>query len=341
MARHHRGKRHYSQADVYSIARSEGAADHEARFLAGVVPPESGGDAWVVNSIGATGLVQIYDGHFPSPQRIKFLQNPRNNIREGLHKLRTQGPGAWAASRSGWRPFRGRGSGATGGSGGAGGTLTTPGRQDVALSRQTTFDRAGFEKARKLALVGQLIAKRKGTDSPLFKTGLLTTQAPSQGDFMNTRLVSKVVQHGGGPSVSLGGGAAAPGNTKVMLAPGADRPGVKTSHYLRRVLSGVAGIPGGITITTGSNHNQMTVNGNQSDHWTGHAADIGVPVDSPRGDLIAGRVLMRLGVPRARARQMARHGGLFNVQYGGHRWQVIWKTYEGGNHHNHVHVGVR
>jgi hypothetical protein len=136
------------------------------------------------------------------------------------------------------------------------------------------------------------------------------------------------------------GGGVKDGVTKVALAPGADRPGVKTSHYLRRVLSGVKGIPGGITITTGSNHNQMTVNGNVSDHWSGHAADIAVPVDSKRGDLIAGRALMRLGVPRAQARHMAQQGGLFNVNYKGKRWQVIWKTTEGGNHHNHVHVGV-
>jgi hypothetical protein len=331
MARHHRGKRHYSQADVYSIARSEGASDHEARFLAGVVPPESGGDAWVVNSIGATGLVQIYDGHFPSPQRIKFLQNPRNNIREGLHKLRTQGPGAWAASRSGWRPFRGRGSGATGGGsgGGVGGTLTTPGRQDVALSRQTTFDRAGFEKARKLALVGQLIAKRKGTDSPLFKTGLLTTQAPSQGDFMNTRLVSKVVQHGGGPSVSLGGGAGG----------GGAYPHGVGAHGTPNLLIHIGHLAQQMGLTVSENPNFGGVGGGHvpgSYHYRNEAVDIS---GNPRTMARLARI-----VEKRYGRHLAEliHNSPFGAFAIKHGKRVNPSFYSGvwAGHRNHVHIAV-
>ena len=41
------------------------------------------------------------------------------------------------------------------------------------------------------------------------------------------------------------------------------------------------------------------------------------------------------------AKSKARTGGLFNFTHGDKRIQCIWKTNEGGNHHNHVHVGVR
>jgi len=34
-------------------------------------------------------------------------------------------------------------------------------------------------------------------------------------------------------------------------------------------------------------------------------------------------------------------GGLFNFTHGNQRIQCIWKTDQGGNHHDHVHVGVR
>src|SRR5215217_998702 len=87
-----------------------------------------------------------------------------------------------------------------------------------------------------------------------------------------------------------------------------------------------------IVITTGTNHSKFTVNGNISDHFTGHAADIGMAAnggsdDSPVGDRIMTAAL--------------RAGGLFNLLHDGLRIQCIWKTDIGGNHHNHVHVGVR
>jgi hypothetical protein len=38
---------------------------------------------------------------------------------------------------------------------------------------------------------------------------------------------------------------------------------------------------------------------------------------------------------------MKQSGGLFNLHWRGHRIQVIFNTTEGGNHWNHLHVGVR
>lgn len=147
---------------------------------------------------------------------------------------------------------------------------------------------------------------------------------------------------GGGGS---GGGGAAPGRrpvTHLTVAPNADRAGVPTSHYLKRILS-EAGVPGGLVLTTGSNHKQYARPGAVSDHWYGKGADLGsvanhFPLDGKRGDEIAAKVMIRLGVPRSKAIALARQGGIHEIQYQGHRWQVIWKA---ADHHDHVHVGVR
>jgi len=42
-----------------------------------------------------------------------------------------------------------------------------------------------------------------------------------------------------------------------------------------------------------------------------------------------------------KATAQARGGGLFTLTHQGLRIQCIWKTNEGGDHHNHVHVGAR
>jgi hypothetical protein len=147
---------------------------------------------------------------------------------------------------------------------------------------------------------------------------------------------------GGGGVGGVSGQIPAGRRGTVRVAASANRAGVGLSGELTHFVSLVSGrARQPITITTGTNHNRLTVNGNVSDHWDGHAADIAVPVDSREGDHIASAALQAAGVSKARAMKLARSGGLFNVNYRGHRVQVIWKTYEGGNHHNHVHVGIR
>lgn len=142
-----------------------------------------------------------------------------------------------------------------------------------------------------------------------------------------------------------GGGSGGGGHGEVSIAPGANRAGVGVKPVVERFLrhaSANAGIP--IRVTTGTNHNQMTTTGNVSDHWDGHGADIGVPWLSRKGDRIAAGALIAAGVKPARARAMARRGGLYTLTHNGLRIQVIWKVtgaQNGGEHRNHVHVGVR
>jgi hypothetical protein len=104
----------------------------------------------------------------------------------------------------------------------------------------------------------------------------------------------------------------------VKVAAGANRAGVGLHKALMDFLALVAGQTSEpIIVTTGTNHNQYVAGShNQSDHWTGDAADIGVGGDA-RSDPTAS-----------------------THDWNGHRVQVGWRTMVGGNHYNHVHIGV-
>lgn len=120
---------------------------------------------------------------------------------------------------------------------------------------------------------------------------------------------------------------------EITISPNADRPGVRTQKAVRLFVRRIAGLYGQpLTIGTGTNHSQMTVNGNVSDHWTGRAADIPL---TGRALIRAGQdALIAAGMPRRQARKQT--GGLFNV--GGK--QIIFNTHIGGDHTNHLHVGL-
>lgn len=133
----------------------------------------------------------------------------------------------------------------------------------------------------------------------------------------------------------------------VVVAPGANRPGVPLTPVILDYVRAMAGLYGKpIVISTGTNHSQLTVDGNVSDHWDGHAADLGMAanggtIDGPVGDKLMTACLVLAGVSPTTAASDASLGGLFTMVHDGLRIQCIWKTYEGGDHHNHVHVGVR
>lgn len=120
---------------------------------------------------------------------------------------------------------------------------------------------------------------------------------------------------------------------KVTLAMGADRAGVHTSPAVLQFVRKIAGLARTtLTIGTGSNHSHMTVNGNVSDHWSGHAADI--PASGANLIHLGRLALIAAGADPKWA--MKQKGGLYNV--GGH--QVIFNTHKGGDHTNHLHVSA-
>jgi peptidoglycan hydrolase-like protein with peptidoglycan-binding domain len=134
---------------------------------------------------------------------------------------------------------------------------------------------------------------------------------------------------------------------RVIIAPNANKPGEPISPMTLKYVERMAAfLQRPLTITTGTNHNKLTVNGKVSEHSTGHAVDLGMAanggtIDGPVGDRIMEAALVLAGVPAATARAEAQAGGLFNNTRDNQRIQCIWKTNVGGNHHDHVHVGVR
>ena len=139
------------------------------------------------------------------------------------------------------------------------------------------------------------------------------------------------------PTASVQAGMV-PGNWKkfVTLAPGADRQGVHTKPKVEAFVGAIGQMAGRrLMIGTGTNHSHMTVNGNVSQHWTGDAGDI--PATGKALRQLGYLALIRAGMSRKEAARARRTGGLFNVG----RYQIIFATDEGGNHYNHLHVGVR
>jgi hypothetical protein len=156
-------------------------------------------------------------------------------------------------------------------------------------------------------------------------------------------LVASVGPAGAGCGVAL-----AAGTGEVVVDPGANRPGVELAPELVGFLRRMAEfLPRPPIVTTGSNHSPTTTSGNVSDHWDGHAADLGSvrngfpSTGGGYGDTIAEAAFLAAGEPAAAAKAKAAKGGLYTIERGGLRIQIIWKTYEGGDHYNHVHVGVR
>jgi hypothetical protein len=136
-------------------------------------------------------------------------------------------------------------------------------------------------------------------------------------------------------------------NGQVVVVAGANKPGQPISAMTIQFVGNMAArIKKPIKVTTGTNHSKFTSSGNVSDHFSGHAVDIGMFAnggtdDGPVGDRIMEAACLEAGDSKQGAKDKARTGGLFNFNHEGQRIQCIWKTDVGGNHHNHVHVGVR
>lgn len=142
----------------------------------------------------------------------------------------------------------------------------------------------------------------------------------------------------GTTAAAAAGGSSVRGSGNVRIAAGANRAGVGLTPGILKVLRAVAAQAGHtLTVGTGTNHNRLTVDGNVSDHWSGNATDI--PSSGQDLTRLGQQALIAAGMDPAQARQQ--HGGLFNLPYGKHRRiQVIFNTNQGGNHYNHLHVGV-
>lgn len=144
----------------------------------------------------------------------------------------------------------------------------------------------------------------------------------------------------------LGGLTAGTGDGTFTIAPDANLPGKPLTPAMTAFASRMATFyTGRLIVTTGTNHDQYTTSGNVSDHFSGNAADFGMVAnggtdDGPVGDAIAASAFLAAGIPHDEAVALARAGGARTIVSNGLRIQIIWKSDVGGNHHNHVHVGI-
>jgi hypothetical protein len=123
-------------------------------------------------------------------------------------------------------------------------------------------------------------------------------------------------------------------STWVVVAPNANRRGVAMKPGVETFISKAAHVYGGpVIITCGTNHNQYVLGTHrQSQHWTGHAGDVGF--FGTQLTRFGQAALVAAGMPKWRARLC--RGGVYNV--GG--YNILFNTFTGGNHFNHCHVGI-
>ena len=94
----------------------------------------------------------------------------------------------------------------------------------------------------------------------------------------------------------------------------------------------------GLTSTSEKRSRRSTKSGGVSDHWTGsrsaYARDMGGTV--AQMDAAAVRLARSLGIPYRKGQALEA-----TVNRNGSRIQILYRTNTGGNHFDHIHVGVR
>ena len=94
--------------------------------------------------------------------------------------------------------------------------------------------------------------------------------------------------------------------------------------------------------------NSLNRPGDDGDHGSGNALDInalavsegGSPADERRGDRIAAAAVRAVGGTPEQEQQIVNGAAITINSPNGYRIQIIWKDGTGGNHWNHVHVGI-
>lgn len=237
-------------------------------------------------------------------------------------------------NRSDRRALRGAG----GGGPEVGGSfkLRGPAHTDVGLQKYTVPGQS-FAPDRQAARRALLL----GGDWSMDKLLAYKSQINSLSDVPARQVTGDLVvnrSQGADVRIPTRGGSGGRSRGRIIVSPNANRPGVGLTHELRQAVQHLAGFAGHpITIGTGTNHNRLTVDGNVSDHWDGHAADI--PMAGAALTKLGRQALVAFGMPRKQA--LRTRGGLFNLTYRGHRVQIIFNTNQGGNHYNHLHLGFR
>lgn len=90
-----------SPTQIYQLAQQAGFSGPDAVNATAIALAESGGDTSVVNSIGAMGLFQIYDGSYPNAARVQAMSDPLANAQAAFAKFKA----SQGSSCGGWWPW--------------------------------------------------------------------------------------------------------------------------------------------------------------------------------------------------------------------------------------------
>jgi hypothetical protein len=162
-----------------------------------------------------------------------------------------------------------------------------------------------------------------------FATALMSRVSGAQ-DAPSVLDLVQLLQQPAGPGGGGRGGAGSMGGAGATFTPGGGWGGSK--GVAADVIAGH-----GLSVTSTKRERKHTTTGGVSDHWTGsrnsYAYDLGGSVAAM--DRAAVRIARRLGIRYQKGRPL-----VATVRRGGYRIQVLYRTQTGGNHFNHIHVGV-
>ena len=139
---------------------------------------------------------------------------------------------------------------------------------------------------------------------------------------------------GGDPSGSIVFVPDAPVDVQAALCPAGPWGGTQRPV---EALAKLSGLP----VVSVKRERRSTASGGVSDHWTGCAECFANDLGStpPAGDAAASAIATAVGGPGYA--DWGSTGGVLNVERCGIRFQLLWRTYVGGNHWNHIHIGAR
>jgi len=301
------------------------------RVLKGLIKVESGGDPNAVSGAGARGLTQFMPGTAKG-YGVQFGSSPgaqRSQVLGAAHYLHDLGfskdPKLALSSYN-------AGPGNPGAAGDyADKVLAAAGGGPLKISGPTgPAGGTSPEAPQGPSIFGTLASLSRATDPDSIAT--------SNYDFLNQlQMLSGPEKEAAGATGAAMLGTVQPGvagDMSLLKGHPIDRPGVKTGQGILNFASQVAAQYGHpITLGTGTKHNKYSTSGLVSAHYSGNALDlpaVGKPLIA-----MGQAALIAAGMDPAEARKQT--GGLYNV--GNH--QIIFNTQEGGDHTNHLHVGLR
>lgn len=328
---------------VQHIAKRYGLSGEA--LLGKLIAGESTDDMSAVSKAGARGKTQFMPGS-RNIARQKYGIDPWRSTDEAVHAaaLHLRGKINGSSGLEGYNPGGGQGyvryilgqkvgdlrAQMRGGS--TAGGADTPGVSTdtrITKNRPPTMTPARTEENVDAAILDALL-NRKSWKQPLMgdvmgrlDSGAYTQHIPAQ--LQEGELETETKRQGGKGKQGGGGPASPEGDTGLLSGTHA-----RIVPYSQRAKE--LGLVG-----TGKRATRNTSSGNVSDHFLGNRIATARDWSGTEQamDQLAAEIAADLG------HKGWKGGGVLNVVKDGYRYQLIYRTMDGGNHYNHVHLGIK